>query len=193
MDRCNELCTKETTGQCAVCDALAERDRFIQWWMQGGFLRTGLRAMRPGVARRAEEHKAVVWRAIAAIWHQGHPEALEEVIAPTYVHHTSSTIEDGRDAVYGPDGVRHMVAAWRSAFPDLQFTLDDLLVEGDKVVARWTCRGTHHGVFRGMAPTGTRVTFTGMTLSRIAQGHIVEQWTVEDGVSLYHQLGILGA
>ena len=86
---------------------------------------------------------------------------------------------------------RRTVTAWRSAFPDLRFTLEDLLVEGDKVVARWTCRGTHHGVFRGMAPTGKRVTFTGMTLSRMAQGKIVEQWTVEDGVSLYQQLGIL--
>lgn len=70
---------------------------------------------------------------------------------------------------------------------------EDLLVEGDKVVARWTCRGTHQGVFRGMAPTGKRVTFTGMTLYRMAQGKIVEQWTEEDGVSLCQQLGFLSA
>lgn len=193
MDRCNELCTQEAIGQCALCDALAERDRFIRWWMKGGFLREGLRAMRPGVSRRAEGHKVLVRRYIAAIWHQGHPEVIEEVIAPTYVHHASHTAGDGGHEVPGPNGVRRTVAAWRSAFPDLHFTLEDLLVQGDKVVARWTCGGTHQGVFRGMAPTGKRVTFTGVTISRIAQGKIVEQWTAEDGVSLYQQLGILSA
>ena len=191
MDRCNDLCTKEVTGQCELCEALAESDRFIRLWMKGGFLWEGLRAMQRGFSRESEEHKAVVWRSIAAIWHQGQCEAIEEVIAPTYIHHTSPTAVDGGPEVHGPDGVRHAVTAWRSAFPDLHFTLEDLLVEGDKVVARWTCDGTHHGVFRGIAPTGKRVTFMGMTLSRIAQGKIVEQWTVEDGVSLYQQLGIL--
>ncbi len=102
MDRCNELCTKETTGQCALCDALAERDRFIWWWVKGGFLREGWHAMQPSVSRAAEAHKAVV------------------------------------------------------------------------------C-------------TGKRVTFTGMTLYRMAQGKIVEQWTEEDGVSLCQQLGFPSA
>jgi len=191
MDRCNELCTKETTGQCALCAALAERDRFIGWWMKGGVLREGVRAMQPSRSRVVEAHKAVVWRAIVALWHQGQFAALDEVMAPTLVYHTSHTGEDGGREVHGLDGVRRVVATWRSAFPDLHFTLEDLLVDGDKVVARWTCRGTHQGVFRGSAPTGKRVTFTGMTISRLAQGKIVEQWTEEDGVSLYQQLGIL--
>jgi len=191
MERCNELCTQEATGQCALCDALAERDRFIWLWMKGGFLREGMRAMQSSVSRVSEQRKAVVRRFIAAIWHQGHPEALEEVIAPTYVHHPSHTVGDGGHEVHGPDGVRHMVTAWRSAFPDLHCTLEDLLVDGDTVVARWRCRGTHAGMFRGMAPTGQRVMFTGISIYRIAQGKIVEQWTVEDGVSLYQQLGLL--
>ena len=193
MDRCNELCTKETTGQCALCEALAERERFIWLWLKGGFLREGLHAMQHGLSREAEARKAVVWRFIAAIWHQGRFELLDDLIAPTYIHHTSRTAADDGHEVRGPDGVRREVTAWRSAFPDLRFTLDDLLVEGDKVMARWTCRGTHHGVFRGIAPTGKSVTFTGMTLYRITQGKIVEQWTVEDGVSLYYQLGLLTA
>ena len=117
MDRCNDLCTRETTGQCSLCEALAERDRFIRLWMKGGFLREGLRAMQRGFSREAAAHKAVVWRSIAAIWHQGQVEALEEVIAPTYVHHTSHTAGDGGHEVHGPDGVRRAVMAWRNAFP----------------------------------------------------------------------------
>ena len=105
--------------------------------------------------------------------------------------HALTALRSGGHEVHGLDGLRHAVTAWRSAFPDLRFTLEALLVEGDNVVARWTCRGTHHGMFRGMAPTGKRVTFTGMTLYRMAQGKIAEEWTVEDGVSLYQQLGLL--
>ena len=140
MDRCNDLCTRETTGQCALCEALAERERFVRLWLKGGFLRDGLRAMQRGFSREPEAHKAMVWRSIAAIWHQGQFEAIEEVMAPTYVHHTSHTAADGGHEVHGPDGVRHTVTAWRSAFPDLHFTLEDLVVEGDKIVARWTCQ-----------------------------------------------------
>src|SRR5215471_18305616 len=51
MDRCNELCTKETTGQCALCDALAERDRFIQFWFRGGLLRAGIQSSSEGISR----------------------------------------------------------------------------------------------------------------------------------------------
>lgn len=192
MDRCNELCTKETTGQCVLCAALVERDRFIAWWLKGGILREGARAMQPSRARALESHKAVVWRAIVTLWHQGQFTVLDEVMAPTLVYHTSHTGDNGSREVRGLDGVRRVVSAWRSAFPDLHFTLEDLLVDGDKVVARWTFRGTHQGVFKGQAPTGKRVTFTGMTISRLAQGKIVEQWTEEDGVSLYQQLGLLG-
>jgi len=191
MDRCNELCTKETTGYCALCAALAERERFIAWWMKGGVLRAGMRAVQPSHARAIEAHKAVLWRTIAALWHQGQWAVLDEVMAPTVVSHTSHTGEEGGRAVHGLDGIREVVAAWRRAFPDLHVTLDDCLVDGDTVIARWTCRGTHQGVFRGLAPTGQRVTFTGMTIARLAQGKIVEQWIEEDGVHLYQQLGLL--
>ena len=193
MDRCTEFCTKEATGRCTLCEALAERDRFIRLWMKGGVLREGMHALQHGFSRVSEEHKTVVRRYIAAIWHHGQIEAIEEMIAPTFVHHTSHTVGDADHEIHAPEGVRRLVTAWRSAFPDLHFTLEDLLVAGDTVIVRWTCRGTHHGVFRGMAPTGKRVTFTGISIYRIAQGKIVEQWTAEDGVSLYQQLGILSA
>jgi predicted ester cyclase len=159
--------------------------------MKGGVLREGVRAMQPGRARAIEANKAAVWRAIVTLWHQGQFTALDEVMAPTLVYHTSHTGGNGRREVHGLDGVRRVVSVWRSAFPDLHFTLEDLLADGDTVVARWTCRGTHQGEFRGHASTGKHVTFTGITISRLAQGKIVEQWTEEDGVSLYQQLGLL--
>lgn len=193
MDRCTEYCTREATGHCTLCDALAERDRFLRLWMKGGVLRETLHAVQRGFSREPEAHETVVRRYLATVWHQGQVAILEELLASTFVHHTRPLIDDGGHAVHGPEGVRREVTAWRTVFPDLRFTLDALLVAGDTVVVRWTGRGTHQGVFRGLAPTGQAVTWTGISLYRLAQGRIVEQWTAEDGLGVYHQLGVLPA
>jgi steroid delta-isomerase-like uncharacterized protein len=124
------------------------------------------------------------------IWHKGNLDAIEDFISSDYVRHTSQFREAGRD-VYGPEGARKSIAALRAAFPDIHFDLEDLLAEGDKVVARWTCTGTHRGEFRGIAPTGRRVAFPGMNIYRLHDGKIVERWGVEDGLSLLQQLGAL--
>ena len=138
----------------------------------------------------SEELKAVVRRFMEEIWHKGNLDAIEAFIAPNYIRHTSHYREGGRD-VQGLEGARQSIAAFRAAFPDVHFTEDDLLVDGDKVVFRWTCRGTHRGEFLGVAPTGKHVTFTGINIYRITHGKIVERWAQEDAISLYQQLGLL--
>jgi steroid delta-isomerase-like uncharacterized protein len=138
----------------------------------------------------SEELKAVVRRFGKEIWHKGNLDAIEEFIAPNYIRHTSHSREGGRD-VHGPEGARRSIASFRAAFPDVHFTEDAILVDGDKVVVRWTFRGTHRGEFLGVAPTGKQVTFTGINIYRIADGKIVERWANEDAISLYQQLGLL--
>ena len=76
-------------------------------------------------------------------------------------------------------------------FPDYQTTIDDLIAEGDKVVARVTMTGTHTGDFMGIPATGKPVFFTGVYIARIANGKIVEHWGEEDSVSLLVQLGVM--
>ena len=76
----------------------------------------------------------------------------------------------------GPEGFRQFYARLRSAFPDLRYTVDDLIAEGDKVVVRWTWSCTHTSVFRGIAPTGKQATVTGMAIYCLAGGKIVERW-----------------
>lgn len=138
----------------------------------------------------SEELKAIVRRFAEEIWHKGNLDAIEEFIAPNYVRHTSHYREGGRD-VRGPEGARQSIAALRAAFPDVHFTEDGLLVDGDKVVSRWTFHGTHRGEFLGVVPTGKHVAFTGINIYRIAHGKIVERWAQEDAISLYQQLGLL--
>ena len=138
----------------------------------------------------SEANKALIRRFIEEIWHKGNLDAIEEFIAPNYIRHTSHLREGGRD-VHGPEDARQSIAAARAAFPDIHFTLEDVLADGDKVVVRWTSRRTHKGVFRGIPPTGKQVTFTGINMYRIADGKIVERWAEEDGVWLLQQLGAL--
>ena len=76
----------------------------------------------------SEALKAVVWRLLEDIWHQGNLQVIDEIIAPNYVRHTSHFREGGRD-VHGPEGVRQSVAAFRAAFPDVHFTVEDMVAD----------------------------------------------------------------
>jgi predicted ester cyclase len=78
-----------------------------------------------------------------------------------------------------------------TAFPDLHFTLEDRIAEGDKVVSRWTFHGTHKGELQGMPPSGKQVTMTGISIDRLAWGKVVESWDNPDQLGLLQQIGAL--
>jgi predicted ester cyclase len=87
------------------------------------------------------------------------------------------------------EGMRQDYRALHTAFPDLRYTVDDILAEGDKVVVRGTLRGTHTGSLFGLAPTGRPVTVTDIGVFRIAGGKIVEWWHQQDDLGLMTQIG----
>jgi predicted ester cyclase len=74
--------------------------------------------------------------------------------------------------------------------PDLKFTVDDTVSEGDKLVVSWTITGTHRGEFLGVPPTNRKVTFSGITINQIANGKILESTVIWDGLGLLKQFGI---
>jgi steroid delta-isomerase-like uncharacterized protein len=86
-------------------------------------------------------------------------------------------------------GTKQWNAAILNAFPDYQVTVEDQFAADDKVVTRWTAQGTHQGEFQGIPPTGKQVTVTGITISRHADGKIVESWFEWDALDLMEQLG----
>jgi predicted ester cyclase len=86
---------------------------------------------------------------------------------------------------------RQFGTAFFRAFPDFDETIDDIVAEGDKVVIRVTCRGTHKGEFLGISPTGKKVAYTGIAIHRISEGKIIESWGVVDMLSLMQQLGAI--
>ena len=89
----------------------------------------------------------------------------------------------------GIDQLREAFIRFRTVFPDLHITTEDLIAEGDLVVARWTGTGTHSGELAGIAATGTTVGWAGIDIYRLVGGKIVEWWRNDDFVWLLHQLG----
>lgn len=134
---------------------------------------------------RAERNKGVIRNLLAEV-DRGNLDVVDRYYAPGYVDHTPSP---GRGLAPGREGVRRAFALFREAFPDTRHTIEDLIAEGDRVVARVSARGTHTGVLFGHAATGRVVTLTAIAIYRIAAGRIVERWA-DQGAGVLEQLGV---
>lgn len=133
------------------------------------------------------KNKILVRRYFEECLNQGKLETIDELISPTYVSHYPA----GYDLGGGPEDVKQIVASVRRGFSDLHFTLEDFVAQGEKVVARWTFRGTHDGDFMGIAPTGKQAQVAGVAVYRIADGKIEEVWLSWDVFGLLKQLDAL--
>lgn len=131
----------------------------------------------------SNQNKAIARKVFEDVQSQGNLALVDEIVASDYVGHTPP------NDIHGPEGAKQFEAMLHEAFPDMQVTVEDQIAEGDKVVTRWTCRGTHWGEFQGMPPTGKRMTMSGMTIFRIANGKLVEGWNNPDLLGMLQQLG----
>lgn len=133
-----------------------------------------------------EENKTLIRRYIEEVWGKGDFAAERELVAADIVDHNPIP-----GFPPGLEGHHQTIAMLRNAFPDGTNTLEDVIVEGDMIADRHTFRGTHKGEFFGIPPTGKQVTFTGIEITRIANGKIVETWHQEDLVGVMQQLGVI--
>lgn len=133
------------------------------------------------------ENKELVRRSNEEIWDQGNLEYLDEYVADNYVEYNSASPEPIR----GPEGYRQNVQMARGAFPDLSVTTEDLIAEGDKVVTRYTLRGTHENEFMGIEPTGNEVEIQGISIGKLEHGQVVEGWSNIDVIGMIQQLGVV--
>ena len=133
------------------------------------------------------DNKTLMRRAFEELVNTGNMALADEMAAPGFVRHD---LGGGPDIV-GPEGVKLFVGALRAAFPDIQMTVEDVIGEGAKVVVRFTARGTHTGAFRGIAPTGRKVTWAGINIYREEGGKVVETWQLADALGLMQQLGVV--
>jgi steroid delta-isomerase-like uncharacterized protein len=137
-----------------------------------------------------EANKAIIRRLFEEAFEQGNLAVLDEIIAPNQVNGGPGALP-GMPS--GPEGTKMLITAYRNAFPDLHFTIDEQIAEGNTVVTRWTAHGTHNGELAGLPPTGKPATVVGMGVDRIENGKIVESWGLFDQFGMLQQLGVIPA
>lgn len=135
----------------------------------------------------AEENTALIHKEIETL--NGHDAAQIEAfmdanIAPDWQYHSPLP-----GAEPGPAGFKALLAPLLAAFPDGRYTIEDLLAVEDRVMIRWSWSGTHRGEFMGAAPTGKRITTSGIAVTRIAGGKYAETWEQWDLFGFVQQLG----
>jgi steroid delta-isomerase-like uncharacterized protein len=135
------------------------------------------------------DNKTLVRRYFEESWNKHNPAVVDEIFAADYVDRSPEIpgIPPTRD------GLKQFMDVYLLAFPDANITIEDQLVDGDRVVTRWTGRGTQTGQFMDMPPTGKTVAVAGMQIDRFSGGKIVESWVSFDQLGMLQQLGAIPA
>jgi len=136
----------------------------------------------------AEQNKVIIRRWIEEAWNKGDVNIADEIYAPDY---TARDINNPERMLKGPAGIKLSVMETRASFPDIHFTIDHLVAEGDKVVGAFTIQGTHKGSLYNIPATGKKVTFTAIDIWRFEKGKIAERCCANvDRLGLLQQLGV---
>jgi steroid delta-isomerase-like uncharacterized protein len=130
-------------------------------------------------------NKAVVRRFVETVWQAGDLSGMDDLFTADSVLHEPS------GDVRGPDAFSAYNQRYLDAFPDLEYTVEDLLAEGDRVAFRARMRGTHRGRFAGVEPTGRTFEGEGIVVARIVDGKIAERWASFDALGMLRQLGLV--
>ena len=139
-----------------------------------------------GKPDRAEQNKEIVRKVFTDILSQGKFELTPEIYAKDFVNH-GATKDIGLDQAQASD------RGWRAAFPDLEMTIEQEIAQGDYVTVLWRGRGTNTGTGNGLSATGKKADGRGISIFRIADGKIKEEWTEYSGVLILQQLGLMPA
>ena len=136
-----------------------------------------------------EQNKAIVRRWFDEVVSQGNIELVDEICmqcVPSFV-----VIQGVADPPpQGLEGVKGLIGVLRTAFPDLKFTIEGQIAEGDQVATRLTVRGTHLGEFMGIPATGKQMAVSGVSIWRLADGKLVNEWVNWDSLAMMQQLGV---
>jgi steroid delta-isomerase-like uncharacterized protein len=133
----------------------------------------------------SEQNKMIARRIFEEIENRGNLTAIDQIFASDFVNHLPF------GEMHGVEGAKQFATMLRTAFPDLHTTVEAQIAEGDRVATRWSTRGTHRGEFQGVLATGRQMNITGITICRIVDGKIVEQWGNPDLFSMMQQLGVI--
>jgi steroid delta-isomerase-like uncharacterized protein len=133
----------------------------------------------------AADFKAIVRRLYDEVWNKRRLELVDEIISPSHALHDPNV----SGSAIGPEAYKRQVTRFIMGFPDLRFTVEDMVGEKEKVVVAWTISGTHKGEFMGIPPTNKRISVDGITINHIANGKIMDSYISWDALGVFQQLG----
>src|SRR5713101_5168174 len=137
----------------------------------------------------SKESVSLSRRLIEEVWNNRKQDAVNQIIGSHHTNHDPNTPDLGN----GPEGYKRLVSLYTTAFPDLRITIEDTISEDDKLVISWNVSGTHKGDLKGIAPTNKKMSVEGITISRHANGKILESRVSWDALGMMQQLGVVPA
>jgi steroid delta-isomerase-like uncharacterized protein len=132
------------------------------------------------------ENKAIIRRLYGEVWNGRRLDLIGEIISPSHALHDNSSSESS----IGPEAYKCQVDRFLSGFPDLHFSIDDMVAEDEKVVVSWNIAGTHRGEFMGFPATNKKISVDGVTINHIVNGKIVDSYINWDALGMLQQLGV---
>lgn len=136
------------------------------------------------LTREEQKVKEIVTRFDEEIYRKGNIDAADELVAENFRHHAPFPTPQGRE------GFKQFLTQFRQAFPDSTSTTEDVVVDGDKVAVRYTARGTHQGEFMDVPATGNKITVQGISIYRVADGKVTDEWAQPDIMTMMQQMGV---
>ena len=134
------------------------------------------------------ENKAVISSFLEEVLNQGRLERVDDLVAVDFVE-----VDPFPGQKQGREGLKQVISAFRTAFPDIHWEIEEMVGEGEKVFSRFTWRGTHRGEFFGVPATGRQITVKGMVIDQVVAGKMAESRILMDGLSMMRQLGVVPA
>jgi steroid delta-isomerase-like uncharacterized protein len=134
----------------------------------------------------AAENKAVIASFVEEVINKGRLERVDDFVAVDFAE-----LDPLPGQQPGSEGLKQVIAAFRNAFPDIHWVIEEMVGEDDKVFSRFTWHGTHRGEFFGIPATGRQTTVKGMVVDRVVSGKMVESRILMDGLSMMRQLGVI--
>jgi steroid delta-isomerase-like uncharacterized protein len=138
-----------------------------------------------------DDPKQLINRFVQELWNERRFDVADAIFAKDCVTHQLRSGVPADAVPRGPQAIKEHVAGWIASFPDLHFSVEQMLSEGDRVVMQLLMEGTHRGAWLGIPPSGKKMQIRMFTVHRIVQGKIVEDWVLVESFGVFQQLGIV--
>ena len=138
-----------------------------------------------------EQAKGIIKRFVEELWNARRLDVADQIFSEECVTHQLHSGVLGEPSRRGPHAMKEHVSSWLMSFPDLRFNIEQMIAEQDRVVSQLVMEGTHQGTWMGISPTGRQLQIRMITIHRIANNKIAEDWVLVESLGFFQQLGVL--